>query len=306
MRPLRLEGSPFSMNLDFARYALLIASSVLLVGTDARATDDQKASQSENETIATIERQAGGRVGIAVFDAANGRRFEYRAADRFPICSTFKFLAAAAVLQRVDQKQEYLDRRIPYGAADLLEWAPVTREHLGDGWMTVEALSAAAIEYSDNTAANLLLKTIGGPAKLTEYVRSLGDRITRLDRTEPTLNSAIEGDERDTTSPAAMLSDMKILLLGDSLSHQSRQQLETWLLGNTTGAKRLRSGFPSAWRIGDKTGTGDHGAMGDIAIAWPPNRAPILIAVYLAGSTASTETLNDVFVAAARFIAATF
>ena len=168
----------------FSRYALLICVGVLIAGTASQAAEE-KANQPATEQIAAIERHIGGRIGIAVFDTASGRGLEFRAADRFPMCSTFKFLAASAVLRRIDQKQEDLDRRIPYSAADLLEWAPITKEHLREGSMTLEALCAAAIEYSDNTAGNLLLQTIGGPAKLTDYVRTLGDSITRLDRAEP-------------------------------------------------------------------------------------------------------------------------
>jgi beta-lactamase class A len=277
-----------------------------MAGTAAPAAVEEKANQWATERIAAIERHVGGRIGIAVLDTASGRGFEYRAADRFPMCSTFKFLVAAAVLQRVDQKQEHLDRRISYTTVDLLEWAPITRAHLGEGAMTLKALCAAAIEYSDNTAGNLLLRAIGGPVKLTDYVRSLGDSITRLDRVEPDLNSAIKGDGRDTTSPASMLGDVKTLLLEDRLLPESREQLTKWLLANTTGAKRLRAGLPPTWRIGDKTGTGDNGAAGDIAIAWPPHRAPILVAVYLTESTASAETLDDAFVETARLIAGMF
>jgi beta-lactamase class A len=291
---------------DFSRYALLIWAGLLIFGTAAQAAVEVKANQPATEQIAAIERHVGGRIGVAVFDTASSRGFEYRASDRFPMCSTFKFLAAAAVLRRIDQKQERIDGRISYTTDDLLEWAPITREHLREGSMTLGALCAAAIEYSDNTAGNLLLRTIGGPAKLTDYLRSLGDSVTRLDREEPDLNSAIKGDERDTTNPAAMLGDIKTLLLEDRLSLESRGQLTNWLIANTTGTKRLRFGLPITWRIGDKTGTGDNGAVGDIAIAWPPNRAPILISVYLADSTASAETLNEAFVQTARVIAGMF
>jgi beta-lactamase class A len=291
---------------NLTRYALLIGAGVLMAGSAAQATVEEKTNQPETEQIAGIEQRVGGRIGVAVLDTASGRGFEYHASDRFPMCSTFKFLAAAAVLRRIDLKQEHIDGRISYTKGDLLEWAPITREHLGEGSMTLGALCAAAIEYSDNTAGNLLLRTIGGPAKLTEYVRSLGDSITRLDRVEPDLNSAIKGDERDTTSPAAMLGDIKTLLLEDKLSPESRQRLTNWLVANTTGEKRLRAGLPPTWRIGDKTGTGDNGALGDIAIAWPPNRAPILIAVYSVDSTASAETLNEAFAETAKVIAARF
>jgi beta-lactamase class A len=158
--------------------------------------------------------------------------------------------------------------------------------------MTVRDLCAAAIEYSDNTAGNLLLGAIGGPFKLTEYLRGLGDPVTRLDRTEPSLNTAIAGDQRDTTTPGAMLSNLKVLLLDERLSHDARSQLEAWLQASTTGTKRIRAALPSDWRVGDKTGTGENGAASDIAIVRPPQRAPILIAIYLAGSSSNLEQLD--------------
>ncbi|MBO0695040.1 MAG: class A beta-lactamase, partial [Verrucomicrobia bacterium] len=240
--------------------------------------------------IAAIETRIGGRIGVAALDSSNGNRFDCRAEERFPMCSTFKFLAAAAVLKRVDEKKEKLDRFVPYGAKDILEYAPVTKAHLKDGGMTLGALCEAAVEQSDNTAGNLLLNAIGGPAGLTNFGRSLGDRVTRLDRTEPELNSAIPGDERDTTAPAVMCLDMQRLLLGDALSESSRHQLEEWLRRNETGGSMIRAGVPQGWIIGDKTGRGANGAMNDIAIMRPPDGAPILLAIYSVGSTA---TAND-------------
>jgi len=206
------------------------------------------------------------------------------------MCSTFKFLAAAAVLKRVDEKKERLERFVPYNAKDILEYAPVTKEHLKEGGMTLGALCEAAIEQSDNTAGNLLLNAIGGPAGLTNFVRTLGDRVTRLDRIEPELNSAIRGDERDTATPAAISSDMQRLLLGDALSEASRRQLDDWLQRNETGGPMIRAGVPKTWSVGDKTGRGSNGATNDIAIMRPPGRAPILLAIYSVGSTA---TAND-------------
>jgi len=240
--------------------------------------------------IAAIETRIGGRIGVTALDAANDKHVDYRAEERFAMCSTFKFLAAAAVLKRVDEKKEKLERFMPYGAKDILEYAPVTKEHLKDGGITLGALCAAAIEQSDNTAGNLLLNAIGGPAGLTNSVRTLGDRVTRLDRIEPELNSAIPGDERDTTTPAAICSDMQRLLLGDALSEASRRQLEDWLQHNETGGTMIRAGVPKNWVIGDKTGRGSNGTTNDIAIMRPPGCAPILLAIYSAGSTA---TAND-------------
>ena len=248
------------------------------------------AAPAENDAairIAAIEARIGGRIGVAALDTANGKRVEYRADDRFPMCSTFKFLAAAAVLKRVDEKKETLDRFVSYGEKDILEYAPVTKEHLKDGGMTLGALCEAAIEQSDNTAGNLLLNAIGGPVGLTNFVRTLGDQVTRLDRIEPELNSAIPGDERDTTTPAAICSDMQKLLLGDVLSEASRRQLENWLQRNETGGPMIRAGVPKNWTIGDKTGRGANGATNDIAILRPPDRAPILLTIYSVGSTAT-------------------
>ena len=251
------------------------------------------AVSGENDAVARIagiEARIGGRIGVAALDTSNSKRLDYRAEERFPMCSTFKFLAAAAVLKRVDEKQEKLERFVPYDAKQILEYAPVTKEHLKEGGMNLRALCAAAIEQSDNTAGNLLLDAIGGPAGLTNFVRTLGDRVTRLDRIEPELNSAIPGDERDTTTPAAICLDMQRLLLGDALSEASRRQLEDWLQRNETGGPMIRAGVPKNWIIGDKTGRGANGATNDIAIIRPPDRAPILVAIHSVGSTA---TAND-------------
>jgi beta-lactamase class A len=218
------------------------------------------------------------------------------------MCSTFKFLAAAAVLKRVDQKQDKLERFVPYDAKEILEYAPVTKQHLKDGGMTLGALCAAAIEQSDNTAGNLLLDAIGGPSGLTSFARSLGDNITRLDRKEPELNTAIPGDERDTTTPAAMCLDMQRVLLTDALSDSSRRQLEDWLQHNETGGLMIRASVPKAWRIGDKTGRGANGATNDIAIIRPPDRAPILLAIYSLGSTASANDRSAVIAAVTKIV----
>jgi len=263
----------------------MVAIFVLLLAVNAAGTRTDAANQ-----IAVVETRLGGRMGVAVWDTASGKRLVYRPEERFPMCSTFKFLAAAAVLKRVDEKQEQLDRFVSYGAKDILEYAPVAKAHLKEGGMTLGALCAAAIEQSDNTAANLLLDAIGGPAGVTNFARSLGDQVTRLDRKEPELNSAIPGDERDTTTPGSMLADMTRIFTGDVLSQSSRSKLEGWLQGNKTGAAMIRAGVPTNWIVGDKTGRGANGATNDIAIMRPPGRAPVLLAIY---SVESTATAND-------------
>ena len=280
---------------------------VFLVIHSARATDQTPTdTDAAEKRIAAIEKRLGGRLGVAAIDTGSSRRLEHRAGERFPMCSTFKLLAAAAVLHRVDEKKEQLTRFIPYTKADLLEHAPVTREHVNEGGMTLSALCAAAIEYSDNTAANLLLQTIGGPEGLTRYARSIGDEQTRLDRLEPHLNSAVPGDERDTTTPEAMVGDLRALLLGNALAQQSRQLLDSWLAENKTGADLIRAGLPNDWKIGDKTGRGENGATNDIAIIRPPGRSPIVLAIYFVGSTAAPKARQAAIADVARIVAGTF
>jgi beta-lactamase class A len=240
---------------------------------------------------------------VAALDTRNNKRIEHRATERFPMCSTFKFLAAAAVLKRVDEKKESLDRFISYGEKDILEYAPVTKEHLKDGGMTLEELCAAAIKQSDNTAGNLLLEAIGGPAGLTSFARSLGDQLTRLDRIEPELNDVMPGDKRDTTTPADIASDMQQLLLGDVLSAKSRRQLDDWLKGNETGGSLIRAGVPKSWSVGDKTGRCANGATNDVAILRPPGRAPIVLAIYFVGSTATPDERTAAIAEVAKLVA---
>jgi len=254
--------------------------------------------------LADLEGRSGGRLGVAVLDTATGRRIGHRADERFPMCSTFKFLAVGFVLARVDRGQESLDRRVTFTDRDLVTWSPVTQHRTGAAGMTIAELCEAALTLSDNTAGNLLLASFGGPVRLTAYVRSLGDDLTRLDRFETALNEAIPGDPRDTTTPAAMLENLRRLVLGDALSGPSRKQLTAWLLANRTGDKRLRAGVPKDWRVGDKTGTGDNGVANDIGVFWPPGRAPIIVSAYLAEASVPEEDRNAVLAEVGRIAAA--
>jgi beta-lactamase class A len=275
----------------------MVAILFLLLAASAPASTSDFASR-----ILAIETRTGAQIGVAALDTGNGERLDYRSDERFPMCSTFKFLAAAAVLKRVDNGDEKLDRFISYDAKDILEYAPVTKAHLKNGGMTLGALCAAAIEQSDNTAGNLLLDAIGGPAGLTSFARGIGDKMTRLDRKEPELNSANPDDERDTTTAAAMCADMQQLLVGDVLSESSRHQLEEWLLHNETGAQMIRAGVPKTWSVGDKTGRCGNGATNDVAIIHPPGGAPIVVAVYSMGSTSSGDDRAAIVAEAARAV----
>lgn len=224
-------------------------------------------------------------------DTGSGRWLAHRADERFAMCSTFKLLLAAAILSRVDRSMLSLDERVAYAKEDLLEYSPVTNEHVGEGGLSIEALAVAAVTVSDNAAANLLLAKVDGPSGLTSFVRGLGDDVTRLDRREPMLNENAPNDPRDTTSPRAMVASMQALFVGDALSTASRERLFAWLHACETGKDRLRKGFPADWIAGDKTGTGVRGAVNDVAVVRPPKRSPILVASYLSDSEAPLADL---------------
>jgi beta-lactamase class A len=257
--------------------------------------------------VRAIEVASGGRLGVAIRNTASGAEYVHRGDERFPLTSTFKMLAAAAVLARVDQGAEQLARRVPVQAADIVTYSPVTQPRVGSS-MTVAELCEAAVAISDNAAGNLLLRSFGGPAGLTAYVRTLGDPATRLDRWETELNEAAPGDPRDTTSPLAMLRTMDKLALGTALSPASREQLVAWLLANKVGATRLRARLPAGWRIADKTGAGGNGTNNDVGVLWPPGGKPVLVACYLTGSTVDgpgrDRAVADVGELAAQLVAA--
>jgi beta-lactamase class A len=268
----------------------------------ARATPGPLAGLSDE--LERIEAESGGRLGVAVRYIGARCFVGHRSDERFPMCSTFKLLADAAVLKRVEKGEETLDRRVKIAASDIVVNSAVTKDRVGGEGMTMAELCQAAMTFSDNTAGNLILAGLGGPQALTAYARSLGDAVTRLDRIEPDLNEALADDVRDTTSPTAMLKNIEALVLGNALAEQSRQQLTGWLLGNKTGDTRLRAGLPAEWRVGDKTGSGEHGTTNDVGVAWPPGSAPLLVAIYLTGTMANGDQRNRTIASVGRAIAA--
>lgn len=258
------------------------------------------------ERLSDLERRSGGRLGVSLIDGATGQRIGQRQDERFPMCSTFKFLLAGAVLQRVDRGELALDQRLPVRRADLLSHAPITGRHVG-GELSVAELCQATLIWSDNPAANLLLPLVGKPAGLTAFLREIGDPVSRSDRREPELNHYVPGDPRDTTTPAAMAANLQALLLGDVLRPASRQRLTDWLLDNRTGDTCLRAGLPRDWKIGDKTGSDGKHTRNDIAIVWPPGaRAPLLLTAYLTGATVDSAARDAVLQAVAVAVSETF
>jgi beta-lactamase class A len=252
-------------------------------------------------TLAAIETRSKGRLGVAVL-FPSGKRVVHRGDERFPMCSTFKFLAASLVLQRVDHGKERLDRAVNFSKSDLVTYSPETEKHAGSS-MTVAELCKAALTLSDNTAANLLLASFGGPPAVTAFARSIGDKFTRLDRTETTLNEGTPGDPRDTTTPDAMLSNLQKVLFNNVLKATSRKQMNEWMLANTTGKPKFVAGLQADWKVADKTGSGGYGSNNDIGMLYPPTGKPILIASYLTETTIASDERNAVHAEIARAIA---
>ncbi len=252
-------------------------------------------ARSPIPALEAYEQASGGRIGVYAENLATGAKITWRADERFVMCSSFKASLAALVLARIDRGQDHLDRVIPYGLKDLQEYAPIARKHLAQGSMSVDDMCAAAVEYSDNTCANLLLARVGGPAALTAFWRSTGDAVTRLDHDEPMLNRTPPGDPHDTTTPAAMAGNLRRFALGKVLSPGSRQRLTGWMLDCKTGDNRLRAGLPKGWRVGDKTGNNGKDAAGDIAVAWPERGGPVLICAYTRGGSPTAPQLEAVF-----------
>ena len=287
------------------RSFLLTLAALPLATTSCARVVRQPNAQTEAATaqarLAEVERALGGRLGLFALDTANGAELGHRADERFPLCSTFKMMLAAAILARSAETKDLLQQRVRYDRSDLVTYSPLTEKHLASG-MTVAELCAAAVQYSDNTAANLLMELLGGPATVTAFARSIGDRDFRLDRWETELNSAIPGDPRDTTTPAAMGHSLDRLVLGNALGQDQRAQLQDWLRGNTTGDARIRAGVPADWQVGDKTGTGNYGTANDIGVLWPAQRAPIVLTIYTTQHAEHAQARSDIIVAATQVV----
>ncbi|MFI9252060.1 class A beta-lactamase [Streptomyces sp. NPDC053069] len=266
----------------------------------ASATADSERHGTEAE-LTELEQRHGARLGVYARNIRTGRTVAHRAGERFAMCSTFKAFAAAAVL-RDHGGCAPLEKVIHYPPHDILPNSPRTQEHVDTG-MTVADLCAAAIQYSDNAAGNLLLREIGGPAGLTRFFRSLGDGVSRLDRWETDLGSAIPGDPRDTTTPQALGRSFARLTLGRALARADRERLVDWLKGNTTSAARFRAGLPRDWVLADKTGTGDYGTANDIGVAWTTRGTPLLLTVLSAKNTRDAPADDTLVAEAARIVA---
>lgn len=295
--------------LHLTRRGALIGTLALAACKPEGASTVAPAPQADDPRFAAIETRIGGRVGVAALNTADGAVLTHRAGERFAMCSSFKWLLAAQHLVMAQDTPGWLDEVMQFGPGDLLDHAPFARSIVSRGYMSNEEACEAIVVVSDNTCANLLLLSAGGPEGHTRFLRERGDDVTRLDRTEPSLNENLPNDPRDTTTPDAMVRTMQRFLLGDTvLNAASREKLIGWMVACQTGLTRLRGGLPADWRAGDKTGTSadTHNATNDVAIAWPPSRAPILIACYLSDSIVDSAARNAAHAEVARIVAETW
>ena len=272
------------MNTNLQRRSLLLALGVAGISLGLRARAQPSAGQQFHDALAELERAAGGRLGVHLLDSGKVRELGRRSDQRFGMCSTFKLPLAAAILREADAGRLSLDDELEYGEKDMVAHAPVTTEHLQAGRMKIGALAEAAQKTSDNVAANLLIRKLGGPQAVTALFRDMGDTVTRIDRMEPEMNLVVGDEERDTTTPRAMAHLVARLMTGKLLKPASRAQLAEWMVATTTGLKRIRAGLPADWKAGDKTGTAVSEKMpnkhNDVAVIWLPERKPIVIAAF--------------------------
>jgi beta-lactamase class A len=282
------------------RHCLLFASTLLplLAAVPAHAAD-----ASLDAAFSALEQQLGGRIGVVAIDTGSGKRITHRPDERFPMCSSFKMVLAAAILNKGVNEPGFMQKQIAISAADMVPHAPITSKSQGST-LSVEALADAIGRYSDNPAANLLVKEVGGPAGLTAYARTIGDKEFRNDRLETMLNSATPGDLRDTTTANAMASTVRTLLLGSALPPAQQLMLKDWMLRNTTGDLKIRAGVPAEWKVAEKTGNcGSYGASNDIGMLYPPGRAPIALAIYTHRIKQDDSGSNETIAAVARLVA---
>lgn len=262
--------------------------------TSTKPTTTATPAATSDAAFVQLEQQFNANLGVYVLDTGSGHSVTYRADDRFAYDSTYKLLMAGLLLQKDTDAD--LAAVVHYTSAELQSYSPITAQHVATG-MSVSDLIAAALRYSDNTAANLLLAQLGGPGGLQAAVRIIGDVTTHVDRSEPNVNTSIPGDIRDTSTPRSLGTDLRGFVLGNSLNATRRAQLKNWLLGNTTGAAYIRAGVPSGWSVGDKTGNGDYGSRNDIAVVWPPNGAPIIVSVLTNRKAGQSAASADALIA---------
>jgi beta-lactamase class A len=282
--------------------ALIAALTLSVASTAGAAVRSVPAAVPVNSAFSGLESQYDARLGIYAVDTGTGRTVAYRADERFAFASTYKALAAAAVLNRTSEAG--LAKVVHFDAADVVDYSPVTAAYAGKG-MPLGEIAEAAVRTSDNTAGNLLFRALGGPAGFERDLRRVGDRVTESARIETELNTAIPGDIRDTSTPRALANDLGAYVVGSALNTADRTRLVGWLRGNATGDALIRAGVPQGWVVGDKSGAGSYGTRNDIAVLWPPTGAPIVLAVLSSRDEAGAAYDNALIADAAEVVSTT-
>ncbi|MFI7465200.1 class A beta-lactamase [Nonomuraea sp. NPDC049646] len=304
MRHVRHGGLRTRLGASVLAACTAVAAVAGPAGADAARPESGQAAVRKE--LRALETSYQGRIGAYAIDTGTGKTLSYRGGERFAGASTFKAVLCGAILDKARTSDPgLLDRTLRWTAKDVVVNSPISGrpENVRNG-MTVDRLCHAAVTASDNTAANVLLKQIGGPAGLTRYYRSLGDPAGRLDRWEPELNDWKPGEKRDTVKPAFMARNLRKLSLGDALVPEDRQRLNGWLRASVTGAERIRAGVPRDWVVGDKTGggAGAYAPGNDIAVAWPPSGAPVIIAIFTHRTDPAATMDNSVIAKAAAVL----
>lgn len=284
----------YSPQQEFMKYlsSLIIVISFTFISFPALANTQQiKATQIQGK-LENLEKQFDGRIGVYAINTNNNQIIAYRADERFPVQSTMKLIGVAALLKQSDNDKSLLQEKIHYTKNDLSYWDPVTGQYINSG-MTLEALSEAAMSYSDNTAMNLIMKKLGGPKFVTDFAHSIGNKTFNIEHYEGDLNSNPK-DKHDTSTPKDMATSLQKLTLGNILVQLQRTQLVTWMRNNTTGYKRIRAGVPIGWVVADKTGSGNYGIANDIGILWSPACRPIVLAIYTVQNKRDAKNRDDI------------
>lgn len=295
------------MNKNLKKYGSILSLQIILSVNFLilPIANAESSEQTINQKLMALEISTHGRLGISATDTTTGMKIQHHAQERFPMCSTVKLMVAAAILKQSMTNHDLLQKKIYYKKTDISAYSPITKNHIYDG-MTVAELCAAAIQYSDNTAFKLLVKLLGGVNVVNDFAKYIGDKSFRLDRGEPELNTALPNDPRDTTTPESMEITLQKLVLGNALGLPQQAQLQTWLLGNTTGNYRMRAALPKDWIVGDKTGTGDYGVTNDIGVIWPKSCEPVTATVYFRENQQKAKKRDDVIAEATKLLMAEF
>ena len=283
---------------NFMSYLSFIIIIMSLLSFSAHANTQQ--TSATQTKLDALEKSFNGKIGVYAIDTNNNQNFAYRADARFPIQSTLKFIAVSALLKQSHTDEKLLQKQIHYTKNDLFTWSPITKNHLASG-MTLESLGEAAISYSDNTAANIIIKTLGGPQSINNFTHSIGNKTFHIEHYEENLNSDPKKDE-DTATPKDMALSLKQLTLDNLLAQPQRNELVAWMRNNTTGYKRMRAGVPIGWVVADKTGSGDYGIANDIGITWPPGCKPLVLAIYTVQNTQEAKRRDDIVASITRIL----